>query len=193
MKRFAIAMGLLLLAAVAGGGVYLLAKKTGVGQWKNYGDPATRAVVEYPASSRMQELSEEDLNYKVVFRTASAPDEPELYLISMRYEDGLRAVANATKKPPLDLILANAERALPQRFNEFSKVSENKFELRGRPAAVIIFTYKKPGEETVKQRLQIVVRDDDTAIYLSAQGRERDWQTLELKYFNHLFASLRFD
>lgn len=193
MKRFGIAIGVLLLLGLAGGGVYLLAQKSGVGQWKSYGDPASRAVVSYPASARAEELSGEDRNFKVVLRIREGEQDQEPYLVSMRYEEGLRAAANTTNRPPRDLILASAERALPQRFPEFSKVGEEKLELSGKEAAIITFTYKQPQGELIKQKLLILVRDDDTALYISAQAKERDWQELEQKYFARIFRSLRFE
>ena len=49
-----------------------------------------------------------------------------------------------------------------------------------------------PAGEKIKQRMMIVEYDGDTALYLSAQAKEKDFDGLNRKYFQGMFAKLKF-
>jgi hypothetical protein len=61
----------------------------------------------------------------------------------------------------------------------------------GRKAAEVTFTYKKSiAGEMLKQRLLIVMKDDDVAIYVAAQAQEKEFDNLSARLFEPVFHSL---
>lgn len=137
---------------------------------------------------------EEGSQVKILFRATQAGKESRPMVVSIKKETGLRIVTSLTRVEMLAGLLRNMERAYPQRFPEYKKESERTFEQGGKRVAEIYFTYKSPaGEgEIVKQRLMVVEYDGDTAIYLSAQAKQNDFNFLDEKYFNQTFKSLKF-
>lgn len=135
---------------------------------------------------------EENKNVDVLFRAVQTINEPRPMLVSVKKERGLRIVTSLTRVEMLDGLLRNMERAYPQRFPEYKKESEQIFDRGGKKSVEIYFTYKGPAGEIIKQRLVVVKYDGDTAIYLSAQSKQKDFDSLNKKYFNRIFKSVKF-
>jgi len=163
-----------------------------VAGWKTFSDPTTRIVIEYPPDLINQPITDTDRQDKIIFRGTEKPGDRPV-LITLRYEDGLRVTTELAKKDLLDLLVENSDRAHPDRFPEYQKISERRLDLAGKKAAEILFTYKRPAGERIKQRFLIVVRDNDLAVYLAAQTQEADFAVLDQKYFDRLFSAVRFD
>lgn len=107
-------------------------------------------------------------------------------------EVGLRIVTSLTRIPIIDNLLRNSERSFPQTYPEYKKLSERTFEYKGKNSAEIYFTYKGPAGETIKQRFMIIAYDGDTALYVSVQAKEIDFDKLNKKYFDKIYKSLEF-
>lgn len=118
---------------------------------------------------------------------------PDPFLISIRKESGLRLVTSLTRQDTIPMLLGNAENAYPQRFPEYHKESEWEFELTGKKAAELIFTYQGPSGERIKQRFLIIAYDGNTALYFAAQAKESDFDELNKKYIDRIFESLTFN
>ncbi len=127
---------------------------------------------------------------EVLFRAEKTGEMP--LLISLRKETGLLLVTSLTKASLIDNLLRNVERAFPLRFSNYIEFSRETSELNGRQTATIVFTYAGPTGEIIKQRLLIVAYDADTALYLSAQAQAKEFDSLERRYFNKIFESLKF-
>lgn len=185
-KKLLIA-GLALL--VVGGGLwYWLANpKTQLANFNEAG-----VVLNYPQAFQTAPISaaehEQDL---VLLRLIGAQNMPTL-AATLRYEKGLAAVAAITKTPILDLLLSNSNRSFSTNFEAYQKLSEVRRDQFGHQAAEILFTYKVEGQD-FKQRFMIVVKDTDSAYYLAARAPVADFDELNNKYFEPMFASLRFN
>ncbi len=194
-KKIAFLAALTLL--VAGGvatGVMLKAnstqEETSLTTERQATDSLTGLSLRYIAPLQVEQLTEQDKKDKFVFRLTSL--DPAM-LVSVRYEDGLRGVAAAARQSPLDLILGNAAKSLAQRYQGFQQLQQNKLTSNDRDAAEIIFTYTGPKGETAKQRLIIIIKDADTAVYIAAQTREDQFPELTTKYFDKLVSSITFN
>lgn len=147
-------------------------------------------TVDLPNSSVLQKLSEEDELNNILLRVIRKKNDP--FLVTIRKEKGLRPIIALTRQDMLPMLLRNLERAYPQRFPGYKKVSEKKLEYGDKKAAEVSFTYTNSAGGTVQQRLLIVEYDGDTALYFSAQAQEENFDRLNKKYFNRIFSSVRF-
>lgn len=167
-----------------------------------YTDPDTRVSVRYSTKLEVEKATtERDREDKILFRIKRAGSgtnsrvreiEPDPVLVTVRYEDDLRKVSNTLRKDLLDILVDNSEKVFAQEYIKFEKVSEKKFEHRGRRAAEIVFTYLSPYGKFVKQRFMILIRDENTAFYLSAQASREPFDALNKRYFNKIFSSMDF-
>lgn len=172
-----------------------------------YTDPDTRVSVRYSTKLEVEKATaERDRRDKIVFRVkvrgaqgsgsgtdfAVAKTVPDPLLITVRYEDDLRKVSNTLRKDLLDILVDNSEKVFAQEYIKYEKVSQRAFEHKGRRAAEIVFTYLSPYGKFVKQRFMILIRDENTAFYLSAQASKERFDALNKRYFNKLFSSMDF-
>lgn len=145
------------------------------------------------AALSVGQLSDKDAKERIIFRaTESATAEAPL-LVTARYEKGLRTVASVSRMDPVDIVLDGAERSLPRKFPGFYKVSSTKFEQGSNKAAELVYTYKGPSGEVIKQKLYVLIKDGDIASYITVQSKESDFDTLNKKYFDSLLKSAKFE
>jgi hypothetical protein len=188
-------LGLVLI----GSGVYFFGGKTSKQEEQNilsrqieYQDPRTTASIKYPEEAHAQPISEEDKKNNIALRLTEREGQTP-FLVTLRSESGLRAVATLTRASIIDVVMGNSEKALPQRFKGFHKESGRRYEHNGRNAGEFIFTYDSPvPNERIKQRFVILVKDDDTAVYLAMQAKEADFDEQNQKIFNPMAESLNF-
>ena len=133
-------------------------------------------------------LSEQDKKDNIIASFNGGGGVP--MLVTVQYEEGLSKVSNILKREPIDIVLENSAKVLPQKYPDYKKESERKFEYNGKQAAEIIFTYTGNNEEKIKQKLFILLKDRNTAFYMLAQSRERDFAQLETEVFDTSFQSL---
>lgn len=151
-------------------------------------------VLKYPSSFQKTAISEDagqSKNVEVLFRATEGYDDQPL-LVRLQKETGLRIVSSLTNIEFIDNLLRNTEKAYPLRFPEYSKLSEKKFDYKGKKAAELYFTYVGPAGEKIKQRVMIIEYDPDIALYLTAQAKETDFDKLNRKYFDRMFKNLEF-
>lgn len=118
-------------------------------------------------------LSEQNKKDRVLLRLQHSSSMELPLLVTFRYEDGIRKTANLLKREPLDIILDSIDKSYPQRFPDFQKIDQERLEISGRKAAEVTFTYKRNNAgEKLKQRMLVIMKNDDVAIYLAAQATE---------------------
>jgi hypothetical protein len=199
-KRLGVVAVVLLGFVLAGSSLYFAVRKAPQRTQQNrlprqtsFQDASTGVKVKYPeATAKTQTISEADRKEKILLRLAAQEHRPPM-LVTLRSESGLRVVANLTKATIIDILMRNSDKALPQRFEGFKKESSRRYEHDRRDAGEIIFTYQSPVKgERIKQRLVMLVKDDDTAVYLAMQTKEADFSRYNVEVFNPMAATLDF-
>lgn len=165
--------------------------KTETVQTVLFQDPKTGLKLEHPTKLRSPELTQEDTKANIHLRLVEEQGEKPL-LITVRSETGLRVVAAVTKQELLHLLMNNSEKAFPQRFKGFTKVSSRTVELNGIKAGEIVFTYDVPDGTRAKQRFIIYPKDNNTAVYVAMQAREADFDLANAETFEPIVKSLNF-
>lgn len=177
-----------LLLAIAATGTFLLLKKINKIDTANYS--ASGVTFAYPKSFVPDNLDQQDIKNNLIYRSSkiNKKDAPPM-LITVRYENGLAKAAAVTKQSVLDMLLGNMALSFPTRYPGFKELSRRQFDYNGKKAAEVYFTYNK-GENTLKERFLIVIKDSDTAFYITAQAKQADFDYLNGKYFEPTFKSV---
>ncbi len=153
----------------------------------------TQTKFSYKGTIKAEQLTDDDTAYHIIFRGSPGQGVKDQFLITLRYEEDIRQAAALAGIEPIQLILSNAGKAFPQRFPDYRQVSVRRLEQAGRTAAEVIFEYKGTTGEIIKQRLLIIMKDDDTAFYLAAQATAAEYATVEQEYFRPSFETLTFN
>jgi hypothetical protein len=151
-------------------------------------DTTTGVSLSYKQPFTSEALAEQDRNDGFIFRLTS--DEPPT-IVSVRQEEGLRAVTAISGINMLELLTSNVQKAYPVRYPGFSTVSENKYDVSGKSAREVVFTYDGPSGQKVKQRFVIIQKDGNTAIYVTAQTTDEQYDAANSNYFNDLIESIQ--
>ena len=151
----------------------------------------TGVSLQYDADLTDTTLTKQDKADKVILKLQNHASEPGL-LVSVRHEDGLRPISTITKQDLQTALLSNVSKTYPERFPEYRQLSTRNFDVNGKKASEVVFTYQNQGE-TIKQRFVFVIKNDDMAVYLSAQAKENDFASLNKKYFDPIFNSLQIE
>lgn len=99
-------------------------------------------------------------------------------LVTVKLEKGLGTVVSLAKKSPVEVLLENAKRAYPGRYQDFQLHSESRLQVDGRQAADMVFRYKGPSGDIVRQALRIVEVSSDTAVLVAIQVRDSEFEAL---------------
>jgi ribosomal protein L17 len=153
--------------------------------------PETNIEIEVPRLIKVQALSEQDLAAQILFRALNTKDENQ-FLITVRKEEGLRKAAALSRTDVLSLVVGNLEKAYPQRFGGYKKISENSKKFGSHEGTEITFTYNGPSGETIAQRILVLPLDGNSVIYLTAQAQEQHFRALNSHYFERIFSHIRF-
>ena len=151
-------------------------------------DPITGLEFTYDSALKVQELSQQDISDKFIFRLAST--NPAI-LVSIRYEEGLSAVSALANQDVYDILATNTLKALPQRYPDFKLQTQQKIQLAGREALDVVFTYTGPNGNQATQRFVVLVKDPNTAIYISAQTSSTEYEDLNNQYIDKLVNSIK--
>lgn len=162
-------------------------------QWQHLTNADPKFGFDYHKKMNLTRVSEEEKKKGQIFIRLTEGTILQPLLVSIRLEKGLRLVTSLTRQEMIPYLLNSVEGAHPQRFPEYTKESEREFELSGKKAAELLFTYTGPAGEKIKQRFLIVAYDGDTALYFAAQAKTSDFDSLNQRYFNRMFESLRFE
>jgi hypothetical protein len=138
-----------------------------------------------------QAVNDKDKEDNIFFRLSEPKGSKEVLLVTARYEDGLKAITSVTHQDLRTALNDSIEKSFPKRYPEYNQLEKKDFETGGKQASQVTFTYKGNNGETVKQRFLVIIKDNDTAVYLSAQGKESEFSKLDQKFFNDIFNSAR--
>lgn len=135
------------------------------------------------------QLTDRDIEDGFLFRISS--NDPAV-LISIRTESKLRSLAALTKQDLIPLVFSNARRSLPSRYTNYKEISaETDIVIAGRKASRIDFSYNGPSGKPVAQSLVMIKKDDDTALYVSFQTTENEFNSLAAAHLTPLLDSLK--
>ena len=146
----------------------------------------------YPDSFQSTETEDEEESQRaeMLFRATEGELKDTPLVFTIQKEKGLRIAVSLSRMDFISNLLRNIDRMYPQKYSEFKKLDEKTFKHNGKNAAEIYFTYVGPAGEVIKQRFMIVEYDGGTALYVSAQTKESDFNGLNKKYFDRMFDSL---
>ena len=141
----------------------------------------------YPESAQVTTLTKKDRADNYIFRATNSATDSKKYLITIRSEAGIQKVANLTKQDVLEMLIANARKALPLRYPGFQLMGIEQAEVNSKKSAELTFTYKNNGE-LLRQKMLMVLRDSDTVLYVSIQAKDSEFDNL---YHNNLDTVVR--
>jgi|GEM_PF-2203159 len=181
---------LVIIGAVVGGMYYLYRQV----QTPLFYDPKTLITFRYPKELvRASTESAEDQKAKIVFRGKEGEKEATTpFLVTIRYEEGLRKVSSLLRYDIIDILADSADKQFPKEHPKFEKIDERRFTLNGKKAGEIVFTYLSRLGEPIKQRFIILARDEDMALYITMQAREKDFNEINKKYFGKIISVIDF-
>lgn len=145
----------------------------------------------YPVETEVINLSEQDKKDEFVLKLQHVT-RPE-YLINVKAETGLRLPAQLAKLDVVDLVVDGAIKALPSRYPGYKLINQEEFMVEGKAGAVIEFTYLGPAKELIHQRLLLIEKDIDTALYFYDAVKGFGLPNLEASIFDQLQASIELD
>lgn len=157
-------------------------------------DPSTLITFRHPAGlERASTETEEDQKAKIIFRGKEGEkDATTPFLVTIRYEQGLRKVSSLLRYDIIDILADSVDKRFPKEHPKFEKIDERRFALNGKKAGEIVFTYLSRFGEEIKQRFIILARDEDMALYITLQAREKDFDAINTKYFEKIISSIDF-
>lgn len=147
----------------------------------------------YPADLEAKETSQQDREDNFFLRLEGSKGINEDILVRMSYSEGLRTATTLTKTKLIPLVMSDAEKSLPVTFGDIQVDLRRQFAVNGHEAGEIIFTYKGKTGESVKRRLVMLSKDDDTVIYIAAETTQAEYSKVNAKYFDVLIETLRFE
>lgn len=146
-----------------------------------FSDEKQNVSLSYPNEANKLALTPKDIADNFLLRVGVEDEMP--YLITLRYEDGLRTGAQLARVDTIDLLLTTLNKSFPNIYKDFMKISESKFDREGKEAAFVEFQYTGPSGEIANQRVNIFLRDDDTAYYLAMQSKKKDVESLTPTFY----------
>ena len=194
MKKTLLAVSVTLAVALGVGVTALVLRKTETAQ--SVTEVSLNEVgleVQQPTQLKRAELSDKDKQGNVLLRLQESEANKVPVLITVRYEDGLKAIFAVTKQEPLEMLLTNLDKSYPDRFPGFTKISDRELTVGDKEAAEIVFDYQQPGQEKVRQRLLIVIKDSDTAVYVAGQLPADQYDQYNSTLLEPVFTSLKFE
>ncbi|HEX9679291.1 MAG TPA: hypothetical protein VGA08_01610 [Candidatus Saccharimonadales bacterium] len=154
-----------------------------------FDDPNFGLVFSYSTDLEQTKLTEQDHKGSIFLRLQPNSSLAANLLVTARAESGLAKVSAVTKQTPLEIIASNIERTYPSRFSGWQLQTERTFDISGRPAKEIIFSYNGPAEP-ITQRFLVIIKNDDSAIFLSAQAPTAQYGAVNQAYFESIFDSV---
>lgn len=180
----------LVIAGLLGGGYWVWVEQT----TPTFYDPDTHIGFRY--SNKLigtRAYDENDGRDKILYRLKNGEKIDNPILVTVKYEDGLRKVSSVLRYDILDILLDNADKLFAKQYIKYTKESERKFTRSDdRKAAELTFTYLSPLGYFIKQRMVIIMRDEDMAVYIAAQTGDKAFDAINKKYFDKIFTSIHF-
>jgi len=161
-------------------------------QTKTFYDSAHGIVFQYSPDLGEATLTDQQKKDRYIVRLLPQQSSKYSLEIELRYEDQLRRVSALTHTDLLDMLVSNATKAFAREYKGYKKVSEKQVTINEKKGSELQFTYTGPKNELIYQRFLILIRDPDTAYYLSAQTIEQDFDAVNRRYFERIFSSTEF-
>ncbi len=116
------------------------------------------------------------------------------FLIDADYEQGtsLKKLTAYTKKSLRESVVDNINIQLPQQYPEFKQISQRNLTVNGVEANETIFEYVNAAIR-VRQRLLLLFKNNDTAIYIRAQAKADEYAGISRHYFEPMLSSAKFE
>jgi hypothetical protein len=116
------------------------------------------------------------------------------FVINAFYEQGvsLKKLTGYTKQSLRDSVVSNVNIQLPKQFPEYRELTQRNLTINGIEANETIFEYTN-ARARVKQRLVLLFKNSDTAIYIRGQARSEDYEEINSRYFEPLISSAKFE
>ncbi len=189
-KPFQIVAGVVVICALVGASAWVYIQKT----TPEFYDPDTHVSFRYSNKLVGQRAyDEKDVRDKILYRLKNGEKISEPILITVKHENSLRKVSSVLRYDIIDILLDNADKLFAKQYIKYTKESERKFRIVGdRKAAELTFSYLSPLGYFIKSRMVIVMRDEDEALYISAQTGQKVFDAMNKKYFEKIFTSIDF-
>lgn len=188
-KVFQSIAAVLVIAGMVGGGYWIWKEQ----KTPRFYDPDIQ--VEFKYSSDLigkRAYDEKDTADKIVYRIKNGEKVDTPILVTVKWEKGLRKVSSVLRYDILDILLDGADKAFAKQYIKYEKKSERKFDWQGRKAAEIEFEYLSPLGQFIRQRMMILMKDEDAAVYIAAQTRQKEYDAINKKYFEKIFKTVGF-
>jgi hypothetical protein len=116
------------------------------------------------------------------------------FVIDSNYEQGasLKKLSGYTKQSLRDSVMGNINLQLPKQYPNYKELTQRNLTVNGIEANETLFEYVNSGVR-VKQRLLLLIKNSDTAVYIRAQARADEYDGINRQYFDPIFASAKFE
>lgn len=151
-------------------------------------------VVDKDKSLRRLVLTEEDEEKGALWRLIQPADSIQEFGIDANFEQGdsLRKLTAYTRQSLRDSVVSNVNVQLPRQFPGFKEISQRNLSINGIDANETIFEYSS-GKDKIKQRMVLIFKNSDTAIYIVAQTKSSNYEEINSKYFEPLIQSVKIE
>jgi hypothetical protein len=198
-KKLAIAAVVLLLI-ISSLGIYFLFKPDGSVHPKNsvtmevVKSEQVGMTVKRGASLRQTTLTQADQRAGKLWEFAQPADSAQQFVINAFYEQGasLKKLTGYTKQSLRESVVANVNLQLPKQFPQYKELTQRDLTVNGIEANETIFEYVNGGVR-IKQRLLLLFKNSETAIYIRGQAKADDYEEVNDRYFEALFKTATFD
>lgn len=116
------------------------------------------------------------------------------FVIDANYEQGdsLKKLTGFTKQSLRDSVVANINVQLPKQYPEYKELTQRNLTVNGFEANETVFEYTTSGIRA-KQRLLLLFKNSDTAVYIRAQAKLDEYREINERYFEPIFSSAKFE
>lgn len=190
------------VGVIVGGAAVLLLRDSGWGSTDTKGATNSKSIharavnmtVEADESLLQKTVSQEGQEAGQLWELAQPADGQQEFVVNAFYEEGesLRKLTGYTKQSLRDSVVTNINLQLPKQYPEYKELTQQNLTLNGLEANETIFTYKT-SDVLVKQRLLLLFKNSDTAVYIRAQAKANEYDQINKKYFEPIFSSAKFE
>lgn len=146
-----------------------------------------------PDGVRTRSLSAADTKAGQLWELSSVVPHSGSFLVNAYYEQGrsLRRLSGYAKLPLREAIVSNINVQISNQYPSYKQLVQRDLTLQGLQANETVFEYTSQGAR-ITQRLLILIKNADTAVYVRGQARSPDYATVNEKFFEPIFSSLSF-
>jgi hypothetical protein len=161
---------------------------------KTLADREVGLVVERDPSLLQKNVSEQDKNTGRLWSLTQPKDSRREFVVDANYEQGdsLKKLTGYTKQSLRESVVANVNIQLPKQYPEYKELTQRDLTVNGFQANETTFEYVTSGVK-VRQRLLLLFKNSNTAVYIRAQARASDYSGLNKRYFESIFSSATFE